>query len=90
MEERRRRRVDGARHQHEALCEHIGCKSDNVQVAQKQERRGFQVEYEPENRVTIDTSMLKVDSSCTIRANDDLKLLPRNRESVLSDIKVST
>ena len=70
MEECRCRRVDGARQEHEALCEHIRCKSDNL----VSRIRRVHIERIPENSVTIDTGMLKVDSSCPIRTNDDLKL----------------
>lgn len=37
----------------------------------------------PEDGVTIDASVLKVDSGCAICANDDLELHRRDRESVI-------
>ena len=44
-------------------------------------RKGYKPEQVPENGVTIHTSMLKVNSSGTISANDYLKLLPHDHES---------
>lgn len=81
------RGVDGALQEHEAPCEHISCKSDNLV---SMHGKGFHADHVSENGVTIDSSMLKVDPSCTIHTNNDLKLLAHHRESVTQSWQNST